>query len=81
MVEKSLDKKLAEIHTDPSGSGAFIIADAKDADMAFGITATEIFSEYHHGEVQFKSIHEYGTDAAGGAAGIGGYHAHVRQFQ
>ncbi|MGI6456263.1 MAG: hypothetical protein ACOX5R_11685 [bacterium] len=60
MVEKSLDKKLAEIHADPSGSRAFIIADAKDADMAFGITATGRYSpEYHHGEVQFKSIHEY----------------------
>lgn len=38
-MQKSLDRKLAEIHADPSGSKAFIIADAKDADMAFGITA------------------------------------------
>jgi hypothetical protein len=36
---KSLDTKLADLHRDPSGSRAFIIADAKDADMAFGITA------------------------------------------
>src|SRR5215510_14571005 len=36
---KSLDTKLADIHADPSGSKAFIIADAKDADMAFGITS------------------------------------------
>jgi hypothetical protein len=36
---KSLDARLADIHADPSGSKAFIIADAKDADMAFGITA------------------------------------------
>ena len=35
---KSLDTKLADIHANPSGSKAFIIADAKDADMAFGIT-------------------------------------------
>ena len=35
---KSLDKKLAEIKANPSGS-AFIIADAKDADMAFGARA------------------------------------------
>ena len=35
---KSLDAKLADIHSNPSGSKAFIIADAKDADMAFGIT-------------------------------------------
>ena len=36
---KSLDRKLAAIQADPSGSREFIIADAKDADMAFGITA------------------------------------------
>ncbi len=36
---KTLDQKLAAIHADPSGSREFIIADAKDADMAFGITA------------------------------------------
>src|SRR6267378_1231602 len=35
---KSLDTKLAEIKTNPS-SRAFIIADAKDADMAFGVRA------------------------------------------
>ena len=36
---KSLDRKLAEIQSNPS-SRAFIIADAKDADMAFGVRAT-----------------------------------------
>jgi hypothetical protein len=36
---KSLDTKLAEIKKDRS-SRAFIIADAKDADMAFGVRAT-----------------------------------------
>jgi hypothetical protein len=35
---KSPDTKLADVHANPSGSKAFIIADAKDADMAFGIT-------------------------------------------
>jgi hypothetical protein len=35
---KSLDAKLAEVRADPS-SRAFIIADAKDADMAFGVRA------------------------------------------
>jgi hypothetical protein len=39
-MQKTLDQKLAEIHADPSGSKAFIIADAKDADMAFGVAAT-----------------------------------------
>ena len=36
---KSLDTKIADIRANPSGSKAFIIADAKDADMAFGIGA------------------------------------------
>jgi hypothetical protein len=35
---KSLDTKLAEVKSNPS-SRAFIIADAKDADMAFGVRA------------------------------------------
>ena len=35
---KSLDAKLAEIKANPK-SRAFIIADAKDADMAFGVRA------------------------------------------
>src|SRR5437588_11199734 len=35
---KSLDSKLAEIKANPS-TRAFIIADAKDADMAFGVKA------------------------------------------
>src|SRR5580765_7823757 len=35
---KSLDKKLAEIKSN-SSSRAFVIADAKDADMAFGVRA------------------------------------------
>ncbi|HOW65012.1 MAG TPA: hypothetical protein P5186_14090 [Candidatus Paceibacterota bacterium] len=39
MMSKSLDDKLAEIKANPA-SRAFIIADAKDADMAFGIRAT-----------------------------------------
>src|SRR6266513_1077401 len=37
-MEKSLHLKLAEIKANPS-SKAFIIADAKDADMAFGVRA------------------------------------------
>src|ERR1043166_3434597 len=37
-VSKSLDTKLAEIKANPSAR-AFIIADAKDADMAFGVRA------------------------------------------
>src|SRR5262245_28456092 len=37
-MTKSLDAKLAEIKAHPS-SRAFILADAKDADMAFGVRA------------------------------------------
>ncbi len=36
---KSLDHKLAELHARPNASDAFILADARDADMAFGLAA------------------------------------------
>src|SRR4051812_9205270 len=36
---KSLDQKLANIHADPFGAKDFILADAKDADMAAGLAA------------------------------------------
>src|SRR5688500_1620239 len=36
---KSLDQKLASIHADPHGARDFILADAKDADMAAGLAA------------------------------------------
>src|SRR5688572_15533626 len=36
---KSLDQKLANIHADPHGAKDFILADAKDADMAAGLAA------------------------------------------
>ena len=55
-MEKSLDKKLAEIHADPN-CGAFILADAKDADMAFGIAAPGRSPEHADGE--FRSLAEY----------------------
>ena len=40
MTPKSLDTKLARIHADPRGCKDFILADAKDADMAAGLAAT-----------------------------------------
>ena len=58
-MQKSLDVKLAEIHADPSGSKAFIIADAKDADMAFGMGSAGVSPERHDGEVRFKTLAEY----------------------
>jgi len=39
---RTLDVKLAAIHADPGGAPDFILADAKDADMAFGLAATGI---------------------------------------
>lgn len=39
-MQKSLDQKLANIHADPHGARDFILADAKDADMATGLAAT-----------------------------------------
>lgn len=56
---KSLDRKLAAIHTDPSGCREFIIADAKDADMAFGIGAPGLSPERHDGEARFRTLAEF----------------------
>src|SRR5262245_11954780 len=58
-MQKSLDRKLAAIHADPSGSKEFIIADAKDADMAFGVGAPGKSPEMHAGEVRFRTLAEY----------------------
>ena len=58
-MPKSLDEKLRSIHADPSGSREFIIADAKDADMAFGIGAPGLSPERHDGEVRYKNLAQY----------------------
>src|SRR5690349_9838816 len=39
-ANRSLDQKIASIRTNPSGAKDFILADAKDADMAAGLAAT-----------------------------------------
>lgn len=60
MVEKSLDRKLRNIHADPHRAKDFIIADAKDADMAFGIGAPGQSPERHaSGEVRFRTLAQY----------------------
>jgi hypothetical protein len=56
---KSLDQKLAAIHADPSGARDFILADAKDADMAFGIGAPGKSPEMHAGEGRLRTLAEY----------------------
>lgn len=59
MLDKSLDRKLAAIHRDPSGCREFIIADAKDADMAFGMAAPGKIGGSNEGESRFKTLDEY----------------------
>ncbi|MFN6105297.1 MAG: hypothetical protein ACK5EA_12750 [Planctomycetaceae bacterium] len=56
---KSLDAKLAAILADPHGCREFILADAKDADMAFGVAAPGLSPEQHAGEQRFKTLAEY----------------------
>jgi hypothetical protein len=58
-MQKSLDRKLAAIHADPSGCREFILADAKDADMAFGVGAPGLSPERHDGEECFRTLAEY----------------------
>jgi hypothetical protein len=59
MTPKSLDTKLARIHADPSGAKDFILADAKDADMALSIGAPGRSPEAHSGEVRYRSLSEF----------------------
>src|SRR5579864_4230579 len=59
MVQKSLDVKLARIHADPSGCKDFILADAKDADMALSIGAPGRSPEAHSGELRYRSFPEF----------------------
>ena len=61
---KSLDQKIADIRANPSGSKAFIIADAKDADMAFGATAPgpqggKCRHNYNESEGCWKTLADY----------------------
>lgn len=58
-MQKSLDQKLASIHADPHGAKDFILADAKDADMAFGIGAPGLSPERHDGELRYKTLGQY----------------------
>ncbi|HYW80916.1 MAG TPA: hypothetical protein VE890_15145 [Thermoguttaceae bacterium] len=55
---KSLDAKLARILAD-SSCDDFILADAKDADMAFGIAATGKDPEHYAQENRFRSLDAY----------------------
>ncbi len=56
---KSLDRKLAAIHADPSGAKDFILADAKDADMGFGVEAPGKSPEAHTNELKVRTLADY----------------------
>lgn len=58
-MNKSLDEKLARIHADQRAAKDFILADAKDADMALGLGATGRSPEAHTDEVRYRSLLEY----------------------
>ena len=60
-ARKSLDRKLARIVADP-GCRDFIIADAKDADMAFGLAAPGPRPGADPATGPLRSIHEYRDD-------------------
>src|SRR3954471_9063905 len=56
---KSLDARLARMHADPHGCKDFILADAKDADMALAIGAPGKSPEAHSGELRYRSLGEF----------------------
>jgi hypothetical protein len=55
-MTKSLDLKLANIHANPNSAQDFILADAKDADMAFGLASPGRSREPGR---EFRSLAEY----------------------
>ena len=57
-MEKTLDQKLARILRDRSCND-FILADAKDADMAFGLAAPGKSPEQHGQEANFRTLDQY----------------------
>ena len=58
VMEKSLDIKLARILKDRSCED-FILADAKDGDMAYGLSAPGLSPENYSSEYRFKTLDEY----------------------
>jgi len=57
-MQKSLDQKLARILANPACRD-FILADAKDADMAFGLSAPGRSPEHYAGEARFRTLDEF----------------------
>lgn len=58
MLPKSLDSKLKSLQSDNS-SGEFILADAKDADMAFGLSSCGERRPQQSDEPAYRSLQEY----------------------
>jgi hypothetical protein len=58
MPPRSLDVKLAKILADPD-CGEFVLADAKDADMAYGLAAPGKSPEMHAHEGRFRTLQQY----------------------
>ena len=58
-MRKSLDDKLARLHADPTRCRDFILADAKDADMALAIGAPGKSPEAYSGELRYRSLAEF----------------------
>ena len=80
-MEKSLDRKLARIPADPSCRD-FILADAKDADMAFGLAAPGRSPEHYAGRGPIPHARGVSpTDARDRRPGPGRHHADQRQHQ
>ena len=58
MTQKTLDEKLARMRSDPTAK-EFILADAKDADMAHGIAAPGVDHQDQGTGPRFRSLQEY----------------------
>lgn len=59
MTAKSLDEKLARIHANPGGAKDFILADAKDPDMALSIAGPGRAPAAHGGQARYRSLQEF----------------------
>jgi hypothetical protein len=57
-MQKTLDTKLAHIHSDSSCKD-FILADAKDADMAYGVSGPGLRRDGTSSKQRFRSVQEY----------------------
>jgi hypothetical protein len=57
-IEKSLDRKLAEIRANYD-TRTFILADAKDPDIAYGMAAPGRSPEYYGDEIRRRSLAEF----------------------